>query len=91
MSCARCASDNQVEFPAEMNIHFSGLKNLDKPGVWVFPRVLVCLHCGFSQFIVAGPELALLVKDTPAYGTSNGKESVDRVQPRRGITLQGQE
>jgi len=45
-----------------MVIHFSfsGSKNLDKPGVWVFPKVLVCLDCGLSQFTVPESELALL-------------------------------
>jgi hypothetical protein len=43
-----------------MIIHFSGLKNLDKPGVWVFPKLFVCLDCGFSEFTVPEPELALL-------------------------------
>jgi hypothetical protein len=41
-----------------MLIHFSGLKNLDKPGVWVFPKLLVCLDCGCSHFTVPERELA---------------------------------
>ena len=57
MSCLLCGSDNQAELSAEMLIHFSGLKNLDKPAVWVYPKVLVCLHCGYSDFTV--PERAL--------------------------------
>jgi hypothetical protein len=60
MSCMLCGSGNQTEFPAEMIIHFSGLKNLDKPGVWAFPKLLVCLDCGSSQFTVSESELALL-------------------------------
>jgi hypothetical protein len=35
MPCEVCASSNQAEFSAEMIIHFSGLKNVDKPGVSV--------------------------------------------------------
>jgi hypothetical protein len=58
MSCLLCGSGNQAELTAEMLIHFSGLKNLDKPGVWVFPKLLVCLDCGFSYFTVAERELA---------------------------------
>jgi hypothetical protein len=60
MSCLSCKSSNQSEFPAELLIHFEGLKNLDKPGVWVFPRVLVCLNCGFLQSTVPALELASL-------------------------------
>jgi hypothetical protein len=65
MSCLSCSSSNQAEFPAELLIHFGGLKNLDKPGVWVFPKLLVCLDCGFLQSIVPAPELASLVAGTP--------------------------
>jgi len=65
MSCLLCGSGNQAELTAEMVIHFSGLKNLDKPGVWVFPKkLLVCLDCGCSHFIVPKTELASLAKDT---------------------------
>jgi hypothetical protein len=48
MSSLLCGSGNQAELAAEMVIHFSGVKNLDKPGVWVFPKLLVCLDCGHS-------------------------------------------
>ena len=33
-----------------MGIRFMGLKNLDKPTVWVFPQLLVCMDCGFAEF-----------------------------------------
>jgi hypothetical protein len=65
MTCYSCRSVNQAEFPAELLIHFGGLKNLDKPGVWVFPKLLVCLDCGFLQSTVPAPELASLVASTP--------------------------
>jgi hypothetical protein len=61
MSCPSCASSRQAEFPAEVNIHFRGIKNLDKPGVLVFPKVLVCMDCGFSRFGIQDGELARLV------------------------------
>ena len=38
MSCSSRGSNNQSEFPTEMIIHFRGIKNIGKPGVWVFPR-----------------------------------------------------
>ena len=60
MKCASCAMSNQVEFPAEINIHFSGLQNVDKPGVLVFPKVLVCSNCGFTTFSLSESELHLL-------------------------------
>ena len=56
MSCF-CASGNQVEFTAEMIIHFSGLRYIDNPGVWAFPKVSVCLDCGFSRFTLPESQL----------------------------------
>jgi len=58
--CSSCGSSNQAEFPTEMLVHFGGLKNLDKPGVWLFPELLVCLECGFAQATIPTYELAQL-------------------------------
>jgi hypothetical protein len=52
MLCERCDSAHQTEFPSEIAIHFSGRENLDKPHVFVFPKILVCLECGFSGFVI---------------------------------------
>jgi hypothetical protein len=65
MSCPACASCNQVEFSAEMIVHLGGLRNLDKSGVVLFPTLLICVSCGFSQFTVPKAELALLASDSP--------------------------
>ena len=70
MSCPSCGSENKAEFAAEMIVHFAGLENVDEPGVWVFPKLLVCLDCGFSQLTVPKSELALLARDTGAKGAS---------------------
>jgi hypothetical protein len=71
MPCVMCASKNQAEFPAEMNIHFNGSVNLTKPSVWVFPILLVCLDCGFSHLVVPKARLALL-KDPAARASARG-------------------
>ena len=60
MPCARCDSDKQAELVSEIAIHFSGPENLDKPHVFVFPKVRVCLVCGSSEFQVAETELRQL-------------------------------
>jgi hypothetical protein len=57
MACRSCGSESQTEFGAEINIHFSGLKNLDKPAVLVFAKLVVCLDCGFTQFALPETEL----------------------------------
>ena len=60
MSCPKCASGNQLEFSSEMIIHLGGLKNLDNSGVPIFPKLFICVSCGFAQFAVPEKELALL-------------------------------
>jgi hypothetical protein len=59
MPC-KCGSPNQNELSAEMAIHFVGLKNIDKPVVWVFPKVVVCMDCGTAEFVVPEAELRQL-------------------------------
>ena len=57
MACKSCKSDNQREFGAEINIHFPGREALDKPAVFVFPKLLLCLRCGFTEFTITEAEL----------------------------------
>jgi hypothetical protein len=45
-----------------MGIHFPGLRNIDKPVVWVFPGLFVCLDCGTAEFVVPKDELHQLVE-----------------------------
>jgi len=55
-----CSHSDTQEFTAEMNIHLSGLRNIDSPGILVCPKVLICLDCGFSRFATPEPELRAL-------------------------------
>jgi len=64
MSCPKCASGNQLEFSSEMIIHLGGLKNLDNSGVPIFPKLFICVNCGFSQFTVSKAQLELLLPDS---------------------------
>ena len=53
--CPSCQSANQLEFTAEMNIHFPGMKGLDIPTVCVFPTVLISVEadcCDFGEFVM---------------------------------------
>jgi hypothetical protein len=59
-SCQSCQSEHQSNFNGEIAIHFAGLKGLDKPIVWVFPRLSVCLVCGFTEFAIPETELRVL-------------------------------
>ena len=60
MSCVSCLSTNEKNFPAEINIHFPGIEGLDKPTVWAFPRLTVCLDCGLVQFKIEDIQLRQL-------------------------------
>ncbi len=69
MTCKSCGSSNQKKFIGEMGIRSPGLKNIDKPTVWVFPQLIVCLDCGTAEFVVPETELRLLAKrDAAAAG-----------------------
>jgi hypothetical protein len=62
--CPVCGSGNQSEFPSEMALHFSGLENLHKPHVMIFPKILLCLECGAARFTVPETELTSLANAT---------------------------
>jgi len=69
MPCKSCGSVSQKKFIAEMAIHFPGLENINKPVVWVFPELVVCLDCGSAEFAVPEAELRQLAKrDNAAAG-----------------------
>ena len=60
MACKKCSSEKQSTFNGEVAIHFPGLEGLDKPIVWVFPKLAVCLDCGFTDFTVPESETRVL-------------------------------
>ncbi len=66
MSCKSCQSENQHALNGEIAIHFPGLKGLDKPIVWVFPKLLVCMNCGFTEFTVPETDLRRLGESAAA-------------------------
>jgi hypothetical protein len=69
MGCKRCASENQGSFNGEVAIHFPGLAGLDKPIVWIFPKLAVCLGCGTTEFSVPERELGVIVNGAAVEGT----------------------
>jgi hypothetical protein len=79
MSCPLCGSGHEAEFPTEMIIHFTVLKHVDKPAVWLFPKLLICLDCGASRFRVPKKELALLAAITPTSERSTAQQGIDDV------------
>lgn len=78
MACASCGLGNQSEFSAEIMIHFRGPENIDNPGVLAFPRVLICLDCGFSVFTASTTELVELARGTRTREASTQNNHVPR-------------
>ena len=71
MSCKFCGSSRQEHLNGEIAIHFPGLKGLEMPIVWVFPKLLICLNCGFVEFQIPEKELRVLRgEDAAAAGSS---------------------
>ena len=68
--CTSCRSENIKTLTGEIALHFPGLNGLNKPIVWVFPKILVCLECGVAEFAVPERELEVLRTETPVEGTA---------------------
>jgi hypothetical protein len=66
VACKLCGSENQRSFNGEVGIHHPGREGLDKPLVFVFSVLVVCLNCGFAEFNVPEPQLQQLGKHAPA-------------------------
>jgi hypothetical protein len=62
MACRSCGSKDPTGFVAEMSVHVPGLENVEKSTVLVFPRILVCMTCGFTELTMGENELRLLGK-----------------------------
>ena len=69
--CPSCHLDeNQKTFTSEIALHFPGIGGLNKPIVWVFPKISVCLECGQARFMVPERELEFLRTGAPVEGAS---------------------
>jgi len=66
MACKSCGSERRAELRAEINIHVPDGKGLDESGVWVFPKLEVCLVCGRTQFTIPESKLNQLESATAA-------------------------
>lgn len=63
MPCISCQSDRIRRFRSEICLHFQEVGNLDKPSVFVFPEIVVCLVCGEGTFRVPEDRLVRLRDD----------------------------
>ena len=57
--CTSCASD-KVEFDSELCLHIPRANGLNKPHVFAFPKLTVCLTCGTIRGSASTEELQRL-------------------------------
>ena len=70
VACPSCSSKDQRKFSGELALHFPGLQGLNKPVVWAFPQILICVNCGFAAFALDNAPLQEL-----SQGCSDDKHS----------------
>jgi hypothetical protein len=74
MPCRLCHSKNQRLFPTEIAVHAPSdgdVENLRQ--TLVFPQVLVCLDCGFSEFSISDEKLRELPRSKPTIPTEGSR------------------
>ena len=76
-NCISWQSQVQKTLTAEIAIHFPGIEGLNKPIVWVFPKISVCLDCGIAQFTLSEKELEVLRTGAPVEGATGWRGSRD--------------
>lgn len=81
MTCKGCHSEKQNVFNGEVAIHFPGRKGLEKPIVWAFPKLVVCLQCGYTEFTVPERELQVLEHGSPVEGAVVHWPGIDASSP----------
>jgi hypothetical protein len=74
MRCRNCSAlPDAKTFNGEVAIHFPGLDGLNRPVVWTFPKMLVCLQCGFVEFILPDEVVEeLRTPDAPTQSRESG-------------------
>jgi hypothetical protein len=60
VTCRSCGSDKQHIFEAEIPVVFAKFEDRGKPIIRVFPRLLICLSCGYVEFVVPVTELRVI-------------------------------
>lgn len=58
--CKSCGSTNLTDLTAEVCIHFPGLNGLAVEPVFAFPKLKICLDCGFIESNLSKGELRQL-------------------------------
>jgi hypothetical protein len=56
MPCPLCSSGELTELSSEIMLHLSGLANINFPTVLTFPKLVICLDCGFTSLTIPRTE-----------------------------------
>lgn len=64
MPCKKCGSEHLAEYGSEINVHSPVHNDLNNEALLLFPKLLVCLKCGFTEFTLSESELPLLANRT---------------------------
>lgn len=87
--CTSCGSKHNSKLGSEIGLHFKGISGLEKPMVFVFPEVVVCLTCGHAEFTVPETELRVLATNTPVENAvivmSSDNASNQQSEPRTQV------
>jgi len=62
MACKACASERQQSFSGELSVAFPGVERLNLSPVYVCQKILVCLDCGYTEFVLPAINLEKLRK-----------------------------
>jgi hypothetical protein len=49
MLCKSCGSKNQKAFDTETSVYRTEFAHANTPPVLIFPKLLICLDCGFIE------------------------------------------
>jgi hypothetical protein len=60
VTCTRCGSLSIRKFKGEVAILLPEPENRSESTVLVWPELVICMACGFAEFVIPGRELRLL-------------------------------
>lgn len=69
MGCKVCNSENLQKLDGELTASLPSVKALKAPPIYVCQSFVVCLDCGFAEFVIPTVELQSLKKAKAASGS----------------------
>jgi prolyl-tRNA editing enzyme YbaK/EbsC (Cys-tRNA(Pro) deacylase) len=69
MACKACNSENLQRLDGELTASLPTLKGLKASPLYVCQSILVCMDCGFAEFVIPTSELLSLKNAKAASGS----------------------